>query len=363
MDIMSMQYTILSWNMRGMNNAVRQEEIKQLMTIYSPDLVCLQETKLSVINLSVVRNALGSLYANSFVYLPTDRTKGGILIAAKDSTLQLHNPSFSNHSASVVVSDLRSNVQWTFTGVYGPQGDLEKKMFLKKLKHLKHMALPLWLIMGDFNLIYKGQDKNNTRVNRGLMNRFRKTLNNLKVKEIQLIGKRYTWCNRQVNPTMSRIDRAFCSTAWEDQFSNPIVQPLSSLVSDHNTLLLTPLTSPVFTPRFKFEAYWHDRAGFQDYVKEAWTRLVPSELNPMSVLHIKLSRTTKALKSWSRKIVSQGKMAMAVCREVIAHLDIAQERRTLSPEERGLVKSLKLRLLGLAAIENPEPDRGQELPG
>jgi exonuclease III len=87
MDIMSMQYTILSWNMRGMNNAVRQEEIKQLMTIYSPDLVCLQETKLSVINLSVVRNALGSLYANSFVYLPTDRTKGGILIAAKDSTL------------------------------------------------------------------------------------------------------------------------------------------------------------------------------------------------------------------------------------------------------------------------------------
>jgi exonuclease III len=87
MDNKSMQYKMLSWNARGMNNAVRQEVIKQLMTIYNPDLVCLQETKLSVINPSVVRNALGSLYANSFVYLLADGTKGGILIAAKDSTL------------------------------------------------------------------------------------------------------------------------------------------------------------------------------------------------------------------------------------------------------------------------------------
>jgi hypothetical protein len=205
--------------------------------------------------------------------------------------------------------------------------------------------------MGDFNLIYKGQDKNNTRVNRWLMNRFRKTLNNLEVKEIHLIGKRYTWCNRQVGPIMSRIGRVFCFIIWEDQFSNPIVQPLSSSVSDHNPLLLTPLTSPIFTPRFKFEAYWPDRAGFQDCVKEAWTRSVPPQLNPMSVLHIKLSRTTKALKSWSRKMASQGKMTMTVCKEVIAQLDISQERRTLFPEERGLVKSLKLRLLALAAIE------------
>jgi exonuclease III len=141
-----MQYKMLSWNVRGMNNAVRQEEIKQLMTIYIPDLVCLQETKLSMINPSVVRNALGSLYDNLFVYLPTDGTKGGILIAAKVSTLQLHTP-FSNHSASVVVSNLRSNVQWTFTGVYGPQGDMENKMFLRELKHLKQTTLPLWGIL------------------------------------------------------------------------------------------------------------------------------------------------------------------------------------------------------------------------
>jgi hypothetical protein len=69
------------------------------------------------------------------------------------------------------------------------------------------------------------------------------------------------------------------------------------------------------------------------------------------VLHTKLSRVAKSLKSWSNKQASQGKLAMAVCREVIAQLDLVQECRTLSSQERLLVKNLKMKLLGLAAIE------------
>jgi hypothetical protein len=42
---------------------------------------------------------------------------------------------------------------------------------------------------------------------------------------------------------------------------------------------------------------------------------------------------------------------MAICKEVIAQLDIAQETRNLSGEERMLIKHLKMRLLGMAAME------------
>jgi hypothetical protein len=55
------------------------------------------------------------------------------------------------------------------TGVYGPQGDLEKAMFIRELKGIKQIALEQWLILGDFNLIYKEQDKNNNRLNKRLM--------------------------------------------------------------------------------------------------------------------------------------------------------------------------------------------------
>jgi hypothetical protein len=75
------------------------------------------------------------------------------------------------------------------TGVYGPQGELEKKMPLRDLNMMKQSAHPNWLVLGDFNMIYNDQDKNNTRLNRRVMNKSIRTLNHLEIKEIQLIGK------------------------------------------------------------------------------------------------------------------------------------------------------------------------------
>jgi exonuclease III len=150
------------------------------------------------------------------------------------------------------------------TCVYGPQGELEKKMFIKELGHLRDSALPSWLIIGDFNIIYKDEDKNNGRLNRRLMLRFRMVLNHLEMKEIQLIGRKYTWTNSQQPSTMTRIDMAFSTTEWEDLFTNPVVQPLSSSVSDHCSLLLTSLNPPKAAPRFRFESFLVDKEGSQE---------------------------------------------------------------------------------------------------
>jgi hypothetical protein len=62
---------------------------------------------------------------------------------------------------------------------------------------------------------------------------FRRALDHLEVREIQLVGRKYTWINSQANPTMTLIDKAFCTTHWENLYANPIAQALSSVVSDH----------------------------------------------------------------------------------------------------------------------------------
>jgi hypothetical protein len=49
---------------------------------------------------------------------------------------------------------VRRNLTWHITGVYGPQGELEKRMFLREIKGVRDMVSPLWLLLGDFNLIY-----------------------------------------------------------------------------------------------------------------------------------------------------------------------------------------------------------------
>jgi hypothetical protein len=48
------------------------------------------------------------------------------------------------------------------------------------------------MICGDFNLIYKDEDKNNGLLNRQMMGRFRRTINELALKEVYLNGRRYT---------------------------------------------------------------------------------------------------------------------------------------------------------------------------
>jgi exonuclease III len=175
-----------------MNNPARQEELKQLVNSFKPELICIQETKMTKINPTTVKRALGLEYENNFVYLLAEGTKGGILLAARESILQLQNLAIANHTISVLVVDTRYNATWMLTGVYGPQGDLEKRMFIRELRHLKQTALPCWLVIGDLNLIYREEEENIGRLNRRLMLRFRRALNHLEVKEIELVGKKFT---------------------------------------------------------------------------------------------------------------------------------------------------------------------------
>jgi hypothetical protein len=55
---------------------------------------------------------------------------------------KLSSPSVTNHTISTIVYDLKCNNPWMVTGVYGAQGNLEKEMFIRELRHLKQGAKP-----------------------------------------------------------------------------------------------------------------------------------------------------------------------------------------------------------------------------
>jgi hypothetical protein len=106
------------------------------------------------------------------------------------------------------VLDCRLNLSWSLTSVYGPQGELDKQMFNTELKGIKHKVKPHWLLIGDYNLIYKAQDKNKGR------------LNYLEVKELDLIGRKFTWSNNQA--ALTHQDRpSFLHSTYGDLISKP----------------------------------------------------------------------------------------------------------------------------------------------
>lgn len=82
--------------------------------------------------------------------------------------------------------------EWWLTGVYGPQSDAEKIQFLRELRDICAACPGPWAIASDFNLIYRSEDKNNDNLDKAMMGRFWKLLNDLELKEVHLLGRRYT---------------------------------------------------------------------------------------------------------------------------------------------------------------------------
>jgi hypothetical protein len=75
---------------------------------------------MAVISDRVVRDCLGPSF-DQFFFLPADGTRGGILLAWQSAVVSISHPHFT------------ANTEWWFTGLYGPQRDVDKCAFLQEL--------------------------------------------------------------------------------------------------------------------------------------------------------------------------------------------------------------------------------------
>jgi hypothetical protein len=144
-----------------------------------------------------------------------------------------------------------------------------------------------------------------------MINHFRSTIDNLKLAQIELRGKKYTWCNDQQTPTMTRIDHLFVSADWLEIFPRTDLHALASLGSDHGALFLHKDVNLDFYKGFRFESHWVHRADFLDTVKEAWIKPVNMQ-DAILRLHVKMLCMAKALKNWRRKSMGGWKIAWVV---------------------------------------------------
>jgi hypothetical protein len=275
----------------------------------------------------VVRRTVGAKFANTFAVLPATQKRGGILIAVNEDYFQLSDQHLSTHAVTATVTMRADGTKWQITVVYGPQGDAEKLQFLQELVAIPCPAHGRWLILGDFNLIYQAEDKNNSNLNRRLMASFKAVIDNLSLKEIGLNGRRFTWSNEQDNPTLTRIDRLFCTPDWELTFPTCFLHSLPSLMSDHTPLLLQGELEHRHNRTFRFENFWVKMDGFRDLVEQVWSKPVHSLL-PIKRLHTKLARVAKGLKRWRREKIGDTRLQLAIVKEVLLQLEAAQEFRT-----------------------------------
>jgi hypothetical protein len=157
-------------------------------------------------------------------------------------------------------------------------------------------------VAGDFNLIVDACDKSNTWLNRRSMDMFRRCINDLELRESNLLGRRYTWSSERAMPMMAKLDRWFGSVEWDELHPNAALSALSSSLSDHCPILMTSASSLPLKRRFRFERFWIKLNGFVDEVEALWGR-ESLGTNPMVNLDRKFRRLAHGLQRWSQRKV------------------------------------------------------------
>ncbi|KAM0825513.1 hypothetical protein ACQ4PT_069506 [Festuca glaucescens] len=326
---------IFNWNPRGLNNKARRDAVRDLIRDTHATIVCLQETKLDLVDDALISATLGPSFTANYAFLPSIGTSGGIILSVSDAFFTLSDVHVTANTLSASITMLSEGTTWSITCVYGPQGESEKLMFIEELKGLKAIIQDAWLLLGDFNLITKASDKNNLNINRRLIGKFRAARDFLVLKDMRMDGRRFTWSNAQADPVLTKIDHVFCTAEWDSLFPDAYLQAITSACSDHAPLLLQGSVASARKHSFKFEEFWLRMQGFKETVAEAWNKNI-SATDPIRRVHIKLARTAKALKRWQRQCIGDLRIQIATAKEIILRMDQAEEARPLSDEERAL---------------------------
>jgi exonuclease III len=127
------QLSIFNWNVRGLNAPLHREVVRFLVQLVNPKLVCLQETKLSLITLQLATETLGQRF-NDYKYLRANGTRGGILLGWHSDFIEASNLLLKQFSLSMMTVWPTWEVSpFLLTMVYSPTEDVKNSEFLDEL--------------------------------------------------------------------------------------------------------------------------------------------------------------------------------------------------------------------------------------
>ena len=99
----------------------------------------------------------------------------------------------------------------TLAIVYGPAHNDKKDQFLTEISNIYGSSKSPLLIGGDFNILRYSSEKNKKFAGNKISDLFNWVINTHELREVDLIGGKYTWSNNQQDPILEKLDRILIS--------------------------------------------------------------------------------------------------------------------------------------------------------
>ena len=109
-------------------------------------------TKLELVTRQIVRS-LWSCHHVDWLFLGSVRAFVGILIMWDKRTVEKLDQAVGHFSVSCKFQNLVNQSVWTFSGVYGPHVDNERRLMWDELSGVHHWWEVPWCVGGDFNVV------------------------------------------------------------------------------------------------------------------------------------------------------------------------------------------------------------------
>ncbi len=262
-----MKLCILSWNVRGLNNPQKRDQVKFWLMQWKCDIVCLQESKLDTLDRGIICSLWGNPYVD-WVSLNAVGTAGGVLLLWDKRAVEKFDVFVGRFSVSCLWRGVCDGFTWVGTGIYSPTCDVIRRDVWVELRYIRLRWDHPWCLLGDFNVIRFPSERLRCRRYTPPMIEFLDFIEDLNLVDLPLGGGgQFTWSSGSDNPSMSRIDRALISSDWEAHFPDVVQKLLPRPLSDHHPIVLEAGKMTGGKRSFKFENMWLKAEGFMDKIR------------------------------------------------------------------------------------------------
>jgi exonuclease III len=135
---------VLNWNVRGLNNPSRWQVVRDLIADNVCTIVCIQETKLRLVDGATVVSTLGQKFVGQYAALPADGTRGGEILTCSQDFYSISQVDIWRFSVTATITRRSDNEAWSLIAVYGPQKETDKLTFLEEIGQLKQSVKDRW---------------------------------------------------------------------------------------------------------------------------------------------------------------------------------------------------------------------------
>lgn len=155
------------------------------------------------------------------------------------------------------------------------------------------------MIIGDINQLDSYEDKLGGAVFIRGWEEFQDWKYSLLLQDMPFFGPRYTWSNAKEGDDLilERLDRAYATQDWLDEFPNVMVRNLPITISDHAPIILQMDTPNLNSRRlYQIETWCLNNPTVGIMIREVWATYIPG--SPRYVLSRRLFMARERLKQW-----------------------------------------------------------------